>query len=225
MRIRIMASRHSAFYSPLLGCIQILRGEGHEVTYSVLGAGPAQLRPDPRRRGRHHAIGGIVQLESRERGVEPLPVHFAQINQRDGFFLAGTPAGRGVRMEEARRPNPAGGPRSPAPGDVAVRRAAQRRRLEEDQGSRRRNARSDGRGLSAAAAGTTSRASPIVAGEMVASVGASMPAVAFSSLCCARNSEDRGIPEFPQRVRPRPESGCGLRRPRRSPRPRPICSR
>jgi hypothetical protein len=25
----------------------------------------------------------------REQGIEPLPVHFAPINQRDGFFIAG----------------------------------------------------------------------------------------------------------------------------------------
>ena len=37
MRIRIMASRHSAFYSPLLTCVSFLRDEGHEVAYSVLG--------------------------------------------------------------------------------------------------------------------------------------------------------------------------------------------
>ena len=39
MRIRVMASRHSAFYSPLLACLHRLRGEGHDVPYSVLGPG------------------------------------------------------------------------------------------------------------------------------------------------------------------------------------------
>lgn len=37
MRYRIMASRHSAFYSPLLSCVAFLRNEGHQVAYSVLG--------------------------------------------------------------------------------------------------------------------------------------------------------------------------------------------
>ncbi len=87
MRIRVMASRHSAFYSPLLSAVHLLRNAGHDVPYSVLGAGQ-----------RSYALirdGAVDIMQSavssnwngREMGVEPLPVHFAQINQRDGFFL------------------------------------------------------------------------------------------------------------------------------------------
>src|SRR3984957_12613301 len=92
MLIRIMASRHSAFYSPLLTCIQLLRDEGHEVPYSVLG---------PQQRGygllRDREIDIMQSAVSsnwkpREQGIEPLPVHFAQINQRDGFFIVGRQA-------------------------------------------------------------------------------------------------------------------------------------
>jgi hypothetical protein len=39
MRFRIIASRHSAFYAPLLNCICMLRDEGHQVIYTVLQPG------------------------------------------------------------------------------------------------------------------------------------------------------------------------------------------
>src|ERR1017187_3053123 len=89
MPIRIMASRHSAFYSPLLCCIRFLRDEGREVTYSVLGAD--QRTYALIRDGAVDIVQSAVSSnwKPRERGVEPLPVHFAQINQRDGFFLVG----------------------------------------------------------------------------------------------------------------------------------------
>src|ERR1700678_1144080 len=89
MLIRIMASRHSAFYSPLLSCIGFLRDEGHTVPYSVLGPqqrGYALLR-DREIDIMQSAVSSNWKL--REQGIEPLPVHFAQITQRDGFFITG----------------------------------------------------------------------------------------------------------------------------------------
>src|ERR1700693_2769614 len=88
MPIRIMASRHSAFYSPLLCCITALKSEGQEVTYSVLG--PGQRGYALLRDGQIDIMQSAVSSNwnLREMGVEPLPVHFAQINRRDGFFLA-----------------------------------------------------------------------------------------------------------------------------------------
>lgn len=181
-----MASRHSAFYSPLLCAIQLLRDEGHPVTYSVLGAGQrsyALLRD-----GQVDIMQSAVSSNwnPRERGVEPLPVHFAQINQRDGFFLVG---------------------RSPDPAFEW--KHLEGRTLLADHGLQplamlkyavRHNGADWGR-IRVADAGTPEQMeaafragradylhlqAPIVAGEVVASVGASMPPVAFSSLCCAR---------------------------------------
>ena len=89
MLISIMASRHSAFYSPLLTCIQMLRDEGHEVPYRLLAP---QQRSYALLRDREIDIMQSAvssNWKPREQGIEPLPVHFAQINQRDGFFLAG----------------------------------------------------------------------------------------------------------------------------------------
>jgi NitT/TauT family transport system substrate-binding protein len=89
MTLRIMVSRHSAFYSPLISTIAagFLKQQGLEASYSILGPGQ-----------RSHLLirDGVVDVmqsavssnwKPMERGESPLAVHFAQINQRDGFFL------------------------------------------------------------------------------------------------------------------------------------------
>jgi NitT/TauT family transport system substrate-binding protein len=88
--LRIMASRHSAFYSPLLATFaaDFLREEGLQATYHVL--------PPGRTVGEFLASGEIDVAQSAvsyswsvlEKGGRPPAVHFAQINQRDGFFVA-----------------------------------------------------------------------------------------------------------------------------------------
>ena len=89
--LRVMASRHSAFYSPLLGAIAggFLQAEGFEPVYAPLPPGKtvAQLL----------AAGEIDVAQSAvssswgplEQGQQPPTVHFAQINERDGFLIAG----------------------------------------------------------------------------------------------------------------------------------------
>jgi NitT/TauT family transport system substrate-binding protein len=91
MPLRIMVSRHSAFYSPLISTIAggFLENAGIAATYDVLRPGQ-----------RSHALirDRIVDVMQSavssnwkliESGEAPRPVHFAQINRRDGFFLAG----------------------------------------------------------------------------------------------------------------------------------------
>jgi NitT/TauT family transport system substrate-binding protein len=181
-----MASRHSAFYSPLLTSILLLRQEGIEVDYRVLGPGQRSyvLLRDREVDVMQSAVSS--NWKPRERGIEPLPVHFAQINRRDGFFLA------------ARRPDPEfhwkklegktvladHGLQPLVMLKYAVRhngadwdkiRIVDAGKPEEMEASFR--------------AGTGDYVhlqAPILAGEVVASVGAAMPEVAFSSLCCAR---------------------------------------
>jgi NitT/TauT family transport system substrate-binding protein len=88
--IRLMASRHSAFYSPLLGTMAggFLQAEGFEPVYTPLPPGKtvAQL-----------LVAGEIDVAQSavssswaplERGEQPPTVHFAQINERDGFFIA-----------------------------------------------------------------------------------------------------------------------------------------
>jgi NitT/TauT family transport system substrate-binding protein len=89
-----MASRHSAFYSPLIGVMAggFLHEEGLEADYAVLQPGQRSREMLTR--------GGIDVMQSAvgsnwgpmENGETDLPIHFAQINRYDGFFLAGRKA-------------------------------------------------------------------------------------------------------------------------------------
>lgn len=87
--IRIAVSRHSAFYSPLLAAL----GGGFLEKQSL----HAEYGVKPRGRSIHDLIrsgeADLVQAavstnwDPMERGLATPAVHFAQINQRDGFFL------------------------------------------------------------------------------------------------------------------------------------------
>ena len=94
--VNIMALRHSAFYSPLLFTIKggFLKAEGLEATYQL--ATPEKTVTDSLKNGSVHlsqfaVAGSFPELE---RGKVPEIVHFAQINQRDGFFIAGKKTGQ-----------------------------------------------------------------------------------------------------------------------------------
>ena len=91
MQLNIMVSRHSAFYSPLISTISggFLAHEGLEATYSVLREG--QRSHELIRDGAVHIMQSAVSSNWKPlaQGVTPLPVHFALINRRDGFFIAG----------------------------------------------------------------------------------------------------------------------------------------
>jgi NitT/TauT family transport system substrate-binding protein len=90
-KIRIMFSRFSAFYSPLIATRAggFLAAEGLDAEFSV--AGPGQV---PRQGLADGSLDLIQSAPSAswaplERGERSEIVHFAQINQRDGFFIAG----------------------------------------------------------------------------------------------------------------------------------------
>ena len=89
MTLRIMVSRHSAFYSPLIATIAagFLKEQGLDAAYSILG--PAQRSQSLIRDGVVDVMQSAVSSNWKpmERAESTLPVHFAQINQRDGFFL------------------------------------------------------------------------------------------------------------------------------------------
>ena len=89
-KIRIMVSRHSAFYSPLISTIAagFLEEEGLESSYAVLPHG--ESLQDYIARGEidlgQSAVSG--SWGAMEQGRRSETVHFAQINERDGFFVA-----------------------------------------------------------------------------------------------------------------------------------------
>jgi NitT/TauT family transport system substrate-binding protein len=89
-KIRIMFSRFSAFYSPLIATAAagFLKAEGLEAEFTV--ATPEM----PPRAGLAEGALDLIQsavsasFAPLERGERSDLVHFAQINQRDGFFIA-----------------------------------------------------------------------------------------------------------------------------------------
>lgn len=88
--LRILVSRHSAFYSPLIATLAggFLERQGLDASYGVLP--PGRTSRDALESGDAHVIQSAVSSnwEPMEKGLADLPVHFAQINSRDGFFLA-----------------------------------------------------------------------------------------------------------------------------------------
>jgi len=89
--VRIVASRHSAFYSPLISAVSggFLKKHGLEYTYRVLA--PGETAAGTIRNG----LADVVQTAPStnwarmEKGESGFPLHFALINRRDGFFVVG----------------------------------------------------------------------------------------------------------------------------------------
>jgi NitT/TauT family transport system substrate-binding protein len=89
-KINLMASRHSAFYSPLISCIAggFLEKEGLEGTYRPAAAGEntgAEVAAGRVDVGQAAVSGSWSFLE---KGEKPVVANFAQINRYDGFFIA-----------------------------------------------------------------------------------------------------------------------------------------
>lgn len=89
--LRITALRHSAFYAPLLVTIAggFLEEVGLKPEYRPAEEGESV--PDMLRRGEFQLSQSAVatSFADLEAGKDVDVVHFAQINERDGFFLAG----------------------------------------------------------------------------------------------------------------------------------------
>jgi NitT/TauT family transport system substrate-binding protein len=89
-KINIMALRHSAFYAPFLLTMSggYLKQQGLEYSYAVQT--PGNLITDAIRNGTAHLSQSAVatSFAALESGQECDIVHFAQINERDGFFIA-----------------------------------------------------------------------------------------------------------------------------------------
>jgi NitT/TauT family transport system substrate-binding protein len=191
-----MVSRHSAFYSPVIATIaaNFLEHEGFAASYSVLG--PGQRSHDLLREKRVDVMQSAVSSNWKpmESGISPLPVHFAQINRRDGFFLvARHPAdgpfewpqlhGRTLLADHGLQPL------------VMLRYAVHDNQADwqqihvvdkgtpEEMDAAFRSGAGDYIHLQSPAAHQLEHDG---FGQVVVSVGRSMPAVAFSSLCCSR---------------------------------------
>src|ERR1700733_9944847 len=89
MTIRITASRHTAFYSPLISAMAagFLEQHGLKYTYSVLA--PGETAAGLIRDGKVDVMQSAPSTNwaKMDNGETGFPLHFALINQRDGFFL------------------------------------------------------------------------------------------------------------------------------------------
>ena len=90
-RIRIQFTLFSAFYSPLISTMSggFLAAEGLEAEWSVAPPGRSAL--DALADGSAHVVQSALSqaFGPLNRGETPPAVHFAQINEMDGFFLVG----------------------------------------------------------------------------------------------------------------------------------------
>jgi NitT/TauT family transport system substrate-binding protein len=93
-QIRIQFTLFSAFYSPLISTMSggFLRAEGLDPAWSVAKPGVSAL--DALNDGSAHVVQSALSqgFASLNKGQTPSAVHFAQINEMDGFFLTGRAA-------------------------------------------------------------------------------------------------------------------------------------
>jgi NitT/TauT family transport system substrate-binding protein len=91
MLIRLTASRHTAFYSPLISTMSagFLEKHGLAYTYNVLA--PGQTAAGMIREGKTDVMQSAPSTNwaKMDKGETGFPLHFALINRRDGFFLYG----------------------------------------------------------------------------------------------------------------------------------------
>ncbi len=95
MTIRITASRHTAFYSPLICTMAagFLERHGLEFTYGVLAPGETAAGMIRNRKTDVMQSAPSTNWAKMDKGETGFPLHFALINQRDGFFLFGREKG------------------------------------------------------------------------------------------------------------------------------------
>jgi NitT/TauT family transport system substrate-binding protein len=190
-----MVSRHAAFYSPLIATLAggFLNEQGLDATYGILS--PGQRSQDLIRDGLADVIQSAVSSNWKpmERGESPLPVHFAQINCRDGFFLVARKPNAGFQWKDLEGrtvlADHGGQPLAMLRYAAKCQGAEWKRIHVVDAGSLEQ--------MIAAFRGGTGDYVHLQgpgpqqleydgAGSVVASVGEAMPPVAFSSLCASR---------------------------------------
>ena len=90
-KINIKFTRFSAFYSPLILTMSggFLAEEGLDASYSIADSGVSAI--DALIDGSAHVVQTALSqgLMTLEKGRIPAALHFAQINEMDGFFLTG----------------------------------------------------------------------------------------------------------------------------------------
>jgi NitT/TauT family transport system substrate-binding protein len=93
-QISIQFTRFSAFYTPLLATIAggFLKREGFEPRHSVAPPGKSAIEALTNGTAQVVQSAPSQAFGPLEKGQRPQAVHFAQINEKDGFFLTGREA-------------------------------------------------------------------------------------------------------------------------------------
>jgi len=93
-KISIQFTLFSAFYSPLISAMSggFLKAEGLDPEWSIAPPGGSALTA--LKDGSAHVVQSALSqgFTSLDRGETPAAVHFAQVNEMDGFFLTGRAA-------------------------------------------------------------------------------------------------------------------------------------
>ncbi|MGH8738358.1 MAG: ABC transporter substrate-binding protein [Burkholderiales bacterium] len=93
-KINIQFTLFSAFYSPLISTMSggFLKSEGLDPQWSVSKPGVSAL--EALKDGSAHVVQSALSqgFASLDRGETPAALHFAQVNEMDGFFLTGREA-------------------------------------------------------------------------------------------------------------------------------------
>jgi NitT/TauT family transport system substrate-binding protein len=101
-KINIQFTLFSAFYSPLISTMSggFLRAEGLDPQWSISPPGVSALAA--LKEGSAHVVQSALSqgFASLDKGETPAAVHFAQINEMDGFFLAGREADSAFRWNK-----------------------------------------------------------------------------------------------------------------------------
>ena len=130
-RIDIQFSLFSAFYSPLIATMAggFLAEEGLEADWSVSSPGVSAIAA--LKDGTAHVVQSALSqaFGPLSKGEDPGVVHFAQINEMDGFFPDRAGTGPGLRLAQAGRRRGRAVRRRPAARHVQVRLPQGRYRL------------------------------------------------------------------------------------------------
>jgi NitT/TauT family transport system substrate-binding protein len=101
-KIRIQFTLFSAFYSPLISTMSggFLKAEGLEPEWSVSPPGVSALAAV--KAGTAHVVQSALSqgFASLDQGKTPEAVHFAQVNEMDGFFLTARQADAGFEWKK-----------------------------------------------------------------------------------------------------------------------------
>ena len=200
--LKVTGARPTIFYAPLIACVTkgFLEKQGVAADFHWLGSTPLL---EGLRGGTVDVIQSAVSnyWTLADRGETTIPVHIAEINRRDGFFLirrGSGPAFDWKQLEGASIVAELGGqPAHMLRYPLSQNKVDGVRLVDGGTGAALRAAFKSGIGDFAHFQGATAQQiEQDGEGSIVASVGSAMPEVSFSSVCC--------LPQFVQTASYRP---------------------